>query len=132
MRTQIVKGKITKITQGVHDLFAKEDIVYNSLSNITEVGESKGISFNDPEGPQAQGKNAAVLSAYFACEKDKKYVRTNTGGLGEELFVVVQIIGLVGKEIEINILDKNGILTDGKYGKLFLWILKDKQRPTSR
>lgn len=61
-------------------------------------------------------KNAVVLDAYFAKLKDKKYDRTSWGGLEDELYVVVQTTGLIGKEVEINIQDREGIIAKDKYG----------------
>ncbi|WP_118952001.1 N-acetylmuramoyl-L-alanine amidase [Taibaiella helva] len=68
--------------------------------------------------PKDDKATATVLDAYFARLKDKKYIRTSWGGVGEELYVVVQTSGLAGKEIGINILDRDGIVVKDKYGLL--------------
>lgn len=98
MRTRIVKGKITKITQGAHDLFAQEDIVYNSLSNNTEVGESKGISFNDPVAPPP---SAEIISIRWLYEDD------NPIGVERTINKVKFSDVIFGKKVKLEVEVKN-------------------------
>ena len=66
-----------------------------------------------PEGP-------CVVDAYFA-KKDEgsgEYEKIKSSALGETVYVVVDTIGLIGKEISLNILDKNKILTEKTYDKI--------------
>lgn len=58
-RIRYVKGRIIKRTEGVHQMYASENIVFNSGGEIAEFGEENGTSFNEPEKPptpQTQSK----------------------------------------------------------------------------
>ncbi len=49
-RTRIVGGKITEIVGGNYSIYAKESIIYNAATTITETAEG-GISFGEPKDP---------------------------------------------------------------------------------
>lgn len=53
-RIRYVKGKIFKRTEGMHQLYAGENIVFNSGAEIAESGVEKGVSFNMPKDPLPQ------------------------------------------------------------------------------
>ncbi|AKK73480.1 peptidoglycan recognition protein family protein [Chryseobacterium gallinarum] len=57
--------------------------------------------------------NAMVLNAYVAKFEDNKYVQINSASVGDTVYIIVETIGLTGKKIEVNLLDRDGIL-DGK------------------
>ncbi|MCL8537226.1 N-acetylmuramoyl-L-alanine amidase [Chryseobacterium gallinarum] len=57
--------------------------------------------------------NAMVLNAYVAKFEDNKYVHINSASVGDTVYIIVETIGLTGKKIEVNLLDRDGIL-DGK------------------
>jgi N-acetylmuramoyl-L-alanine amidase len=56
-----------------------------------------------------------VIDAYFARLKDNKYERILWAGIEEEIYVIVKTIGLAGKSIEINILDREATIVKDKY-----------------
>lgn len=58
-RIRIVKGKIIKITGGNHNMYAGENIIFNSGGAIYETGVEKGISYGVPEKPPVR------ISHYF-------------------------------------------------------------------
>jgi N-acetylmuramoyl-L-alanine amidase len=59
-----------------------------------------------------------IMDAYFARLKDNKYERILWAGIEEEIYVIVKTVGLVGKSIEINILDREATIEKDKYGVL--------------
>jgi N-acetylmuramoyl-L-alanine amidase len=69
-------------------------------------------------------KVASVTFAYFALIKGLDgntviYEQCKWAGVEDEIYVIVRTYGLVGKTIQLNVLDKDGVITTGnKYGIL--------------
>ena len=114
-RIRNVGGTITKTTRGDHKIYSEGNIVQNAGGTITETGKEKGVSFGKPDDAP-KSTNILVIDAYFAKLVNDKYERIKWAGVEEEIYVVIKTNGLVGKTIEINILDRDGILTNNKYG----------------
>lgn len=94
------------------------DVTLGAGGLVKQKGDA-GVDLLIGQPPAREDKaTATVLDAYFARLKDKKYVRTAWGGVGEELYVVVLTSGLTGKEVEINILDRDAVIAKDKYGLL--------------
>ncbi len=94
------------------------DVTLGAGGLVKQKGDN-GVDLLIGQPPPKQNTAAAiVLDAYFARLKDGKYIRSSWGGIGEELYIVVQTSGLTGKEIEVNIKDREGIITSDKYGIL--------------
>ncbi|MBV8325645.1 hypothetical protein [Chryseobacterium sp.] len=59
--------------------------------------------------------NAMVLDAYIAKFEENKYVQINSGSVGDTVYLVVKTMGLTGKKIEVNLLDRDGVLGGEKF-----------------
>jgi uncharacterized repeat protein (TIGR01451 family) len=59
-RTRIVGGKITEIVGGNYNIYAKESIIYNAGTTITETAEGV-ISFGEPKDPPKREENTNLL-----------------------------------------------------------------------
>ncbi|AZA82713.1 hypothetical protein C1637_20280 [Chryseobacterium lactis] len=57
--------------------------------------------------------NAIVLNAYVTKIENNKYVQINAASVGDTVYIIVETTGLIGKKIEVNILDRDGVF-DGK------------------
>jgi predicted chitinase len=99
-RTRIVGGKITEIVGGNYTIYAKESIIYNAATTITETAEG-GISFGEPE--DAPKKEVVKQYKCTNCETEItleqiKYVLTGkTDGKITDEPKVIEIIGLLNK-----------------------------------
>jgi hypothetical protein len=60
-RIRIVGGKITEIVGGNYTIYAKENIVYNAATTITETAEG-GISFGDPKDPPKREDSSEIIT----------------------------------------------------------------------
>ena len=97
-----------------------------STIEITDSGQRSEPTTIDTNGAPLPGdKNATVTDAYFAKLENESFHKAKWAGIEEEIYVVVKTIGLAGKKIELNILDKDGIITDGEYG--ILSVLQDNE-----
>lgn len=52
-RTRIVKGTYTKISHEGHGMYSNQNIITTAGASITETGEKKGVSYQDPKSPPA-------------------------------------------------------------------------------
>ncbi|MET3037461.1 hypothetical protein ABXT08_15230 [Chryseobacterium sp. NRRL B-14859] len=59
--------------------------------------------------------NAIVLNAYVAKFEENKYVQINSASVGDTVYIVVETTGLTGKKIEVNLLDRDGILSGNPF-----------------
>jgi N-acetylmuramoyl-L-alanine amidase len=99
------------------------DTTLGASGLVKQKGDA-GVDLLIGKAPQKDdNKNATVLDAYFAKLKDKKYERISWGSVEDDVYVIVQTTGLVGKEVGINILDREGTITKDKYG--LLTVLQD-------
>lgn len=48
---RIIKGKLTEIVRGEYNMYAKENITFNSKKLVTETGVEKGVSYGKPKAP---------------------------------------------------------------------------------
>lgn len=83
---------------------------------ITDCAQRNKITNLDTIGVPVPSLGAMVTDAYFAKKSDNNYEKISWAGIDDEVYVVVKTIGLIGKTIEINIIDKDGIIVDNKYG----------------
>lgn len=61
-RTRIVKGTYTKISEGEHNMYAKESIITSAGETVTETGVGKGVRYGDPkDSPKREGRIIDIL-----------------------------------------------------------------------
>lgn len=60
-RIRIVKGKITEVVEKDYNIFSESSIVDNATELITEKGETRGISYQNPSKPSAGEIRAKCL-----------------------------------------------------------------------
>ena len=111
-----VGGKYIETTGGDCQLFAKKVIANNSQGKI-DITSGEGIILGTPD-PASKNNTPMVVDAYFARLQNDKYLQAKGAEVEEEIYLVVKTTGLVGKTIEINILDKDATITKDKYGVL--------------
>lgn len=93
-----------------------------------------GISYGDYQPTERKKRevketteinSVTVTDAYFSRLVNNKYEKIKWAGVGDEIYVVIKTSGLSGKTVEVNILDKDGVLTNNKYG--IIGALQDKK-----
>lgn len=111
-----IGGQYIETTGGDSQIFAKKIIANNSQGKI-EVTSGEGVFLGTPE-KAPKNDTPMVVDAFFARLQNDKYVKVKWAGVEEEIYIVVKTTELVGKTIEINILDKDATITKDKYGVL--------------
>jgi N-acetylmuramoyl-L-alanine amidase len=81
---------------------------------ITDDGQRQEPGQAAPGAPVPEIKTGTVIDAYFAIEGKANYERITWAGVDEKVCIVVRTIGLAGKQIDVNIIDRDGILYDAK------------------
>ncbi|KQO22474.1 hypothetical protein ASF10_08845 [Flavobacterium sp. Leaf82] len=83
---------------------------------ITDSAQRNKVEKIETTGAPVPNLEAMVTDAYFAKKIDNNYKKISWSGINDEVYLVVKTIGLIGKVIEINLKDKDGIITNEKYG----------------
>ncbi|MDR2235556.1 MAG: N-acetylmuramoyl-L-alanine amidase [Chryseobacterium sp.] len=103
-----IGGDYIETTGGDNLTFAKGNIVNSSEKQFTQEG-ADGVIYGT-NGDPVNITSPAVLDAYVARLEDKNYVKINSATVGDTVYIVVKTIGLAGKQILVNLKDKDGIL----------------------
>ncbi|MCX8533192.1 N-acetylmuramoyl-L-alanine amidase [Chryseobacterium luquanense] len=88
-------------------------------TKITITNSNQKQTMNNPPNSDFP-EGSCVVDAYFArkSEETKEYEKIKSSALGETVYVMVDTISLVGKEISLNIMDKDKIISEKVYEKL--------------
>ena len=62
-RDRYVKGNITKITHGNHNMYSKENIITRSMGRIFENGKQEGVVLGDPEEYIREGERVINIKS---------------------------------------------------------------------
>lgn len=66
--TRIIKGKLTEMVKGEYNMFAKDNITFNSAKQVTDTGLAKGVSYGSPKLPPAPEITAKCM-VHFRAKK---------------------------------------------------------------
>lgn len=117
-KESFIGGDYIEITGGSSKTYAGKNIENSSLGNqFTQNGLDSGVTYGI-NGDPINITSATVMDAYIAKFEDKKYIKINSATVGDTVYVVVKTTGLVGKKIEVNLVDRNGVLNAKPYGMI--------------
>jgi N-acetylmuramoyl-L-alanine amidase len=118
-KNRFVGANIFKKSQGLTILEAKNGKFYASaFSENKWNGGDDGIKEYDYETGKNDLGEATVIDAYFARIKGNVYERINWAGVEDEIYVVIKTIGLKSRDIELNIIDRDAVISGNKYGAI--------------
>ncbi len=100
-----------------------------STIKITDDGQRQEAG-SAPGAPVPEVKEATIIDAYFGIENGNSYKRLTWGGVEDEIYIIVKTIGLADKKINVNIIDRDGILYTGK--NTAIEVLQDDTTKTVR
>lgn len=109
-----IGGDYIETTGGSNLSFAKGNIVNSSETQFRQEG-ADGVKYGTNKDP-VNITAAAVLDAYVARLEDKSYVKISSATVGDTVYIVVKTAGLTGKKIEVNLKDRDGVVSDKPYG----------------
>ncbi|OBW41373.1 N-acetylmuramoyl-L-alanine amidase [Chryseobacterium sp. MOF25P] len=117
-KESFIGGDYIETTGGSSKTYAGKNIENSSLGNqFTQNGLDSGVTYGtNEEAPTIGG--STVIDAYFAKIDNDLYQKINWAGVEDEIYIVVKTQGLSGKNIEINILDRDGVITKDEYSPL--------------
>lgn len=108
-----IGGDYIETTGGDNRSFAKGNIVNSSGTQFRQEG-AEGVTYGTNKDPVSITA-AAVLDAYVARLEDKSYTKITSATVGDTVYIVVKTAGLAGKKIEVNLKDRDGILSGKAY-----------------
>lgn len=118
-KESFIGGDYIETTGGSSKTYAKGTIELSG-SKIINNGKANGVSLGMNGKVPEISTEPAVTKAYFAKIVDKYYRQINWAGVEDEVYVVVRTMGLIGKTIEINIIDRDAVLVNKEYTSVSL------------
>ena len=111
-----VGGDIIETTGGNNLSYAK-DVIENIGLQVIQDGKTNGVFYGiNKDAPTLT--TPTVTFAYIAKIVGNHYQQIKWAGVEDEVYVVVRTTGLVGRNIEINILDRDSTIMKGEYSVL--------------
>ena len=107
------KNKITENSKAATWVADGDNLLLRALQGFVQQKGDQGEELLIGAPPENE-KKGSIIQAFIGREKEKKYIATKCGGIGEQLFLVVQTKGMRGREIKANIIDKDGVLQGTK------------------
>ena len=113
-KESFIGGDYIETTGGSNKTFAKGPIELIGSKLIND-GKKNGVLLGmNKNAPNLAG--AVVTFAYIATLVKNEYHQIQSASVGDTVYVIVRTTGLVGRKVEVNLINSDGILSSKTYG----------------
>ena len=116
--------KAEKIEQQQREAEAKLELLEprSEEVKITIEDTSQRSAISKMAQSSESGSSTCIVDAYFAEKENnstpKHYKKISKSALGKEIYIIVDTINLVGREVSVNVLDIKKVIADKEFGVL--------------